>query len=119
MSRYTGFATSVRWFLAAAALGVGACGNSDNTSSAPDAVMMGPKTAEASAETKRVLGLTTGYKSWSKFAENQTPKPSVAHEGMFVVAYHNQVVAQALASKTLPLPDGSVIVKENMARPND
>ncbi len=39
---------------------------------------------------------------------------SEGHMGMFVLAFHNQVVGDAITAKTLPLPDGAVIVKEEM-----
>jgi hypothetical protein len=78
-----------------------------------------PKTAEPSAETKQVWSMLASYKTWPKFAENSTPKPSAMHENMFVVTYHNQIVGQAITSKKLPLPDGALIVKENFAKTTD
>ena len=38
---------------------------------------------------------------------------------MYVLAHHNDVVGQAIADKTLPLPDGSIIVKDNFAKADD
>jgi len=77
------------------------------------------QTAEPSATTKEVLGQIAGYQSWPKFTENATPKQSKGHMNMFVLAFHNDVVTGALEAKTLPLPDGSIIVKQNMAKATD
>ena len=81
--------------------------------------MPAPKTADPSSETRQVWALLANYKTWPKFAENPSPKRSATHENMFVVSYHNQAVAQAITSKTLPLPDGALIVKENYAKADD
>lgn len=70
--------------------------------------------ADPSAATAPVLAAAKGYTSWSKFAENQQPNKSEGHMGMMVLAFHNKVVGDAIAAKTLPLPDGAVIVKEEM-----
>jgi hypothetical protein len=35
-----------------------------------------------------------------------------------VLVFHNQVVSQAVARHTLPLPDGSLLVKENRLTPD-
>ncbi len=68
---------------------------------------------EPTADTKALLAKTSDYKTWTKFAENATPVASESHMKMFVVTYHNTVVGDAVTSKTLPLPDGAIIVKEN------
>lgn len=70
--------------------------------------------ADPSAATAPVLAAAKDYASWPKFAENQTPNKSEGHMGMMVLAFHNKVVGDAIAAKTLPLPDGAVIVKEEM-----
>jgi hypothetical protein len=70
--------------------------------------------ADPSAETTPVLAAAKGYASWSKFPEMQQPAKSEGHMGMFVLAFHNKVVGDAITAKTLPLPDGAVIVKEEM-----
>jgi len=54
-----------------------------------------------------------------KFADNAVPKQSASHMKMWVVTYHNDIVKTAMANKTLPLPDGAIIVKENMAKETD
>jgi len=38
---------------------------------------------------------------------------------MFVVTFHNDIVTQAITEKTLPLPDGAIIVKQNLAKATD
>jgi hypothetical protein len=96
----------------------GACSN-DSNNGAPPATPTPPRTAEPSSTTKAIWSQITSYKTWSKFAENTSPMKSASHENMFVLAYHNTVVAQAITTKTLPLPDGAVIVKENMAMATD
>ncbi len=70
--------------------------------------------ADPSAATAPVLAAAKGYTSWAKFAENQQPNKSEGHMGMFVLAFHNKVVGDAIAAKSLPLPDGALIVKEEM-----
>ena len=70
--------------------------------------------ADPSAETTPVLAAAQGYASWSKFPGVQQPTKSEGHMGMFVLAFHNKVVGDAITAKTLPLPDGAVIVKEEM-----
>ncbi len=66
-----------------------------------------------SAESQAVLAQTHGYETWPTFAENAAPMASKGHMNMYVVTYHNDVVANAVAAHTLPLPDGAVIVKQN------
>jgi hypothetical protein len=61
----------------------------------------------------------SGYQSWPTFTENSTPKQSASHMNMFVVTFHNDVVTQAISAKTLPLPDGAIIVKQNLAKATD
>ena len=70
--------------------------------------------ADPAADTAPALAAAQGYASWPKFAENQQPNKSEGHMGMFVLAFHNKVVGDAITAKTLPLPDGAVIVKEEM-----
>lgn len=70
--------------------------------------------ADPAAATAPVLAAANGYASWSKFPEMQSPARSEGHMGMFVLAFHNKVVGDAITAKTLPLPDGAVIVKEEM-----
>lgn len=94
----------------------GACSDDEKMGGTPPPA---PKTTDPSAETRALWSQMANYKSWTKFAENTTPKRSATHENMFVVTYHNQTVAQAITAKTLPLPDGSIIVKENMAQAAD
>ncbi len=73
------------------------------------------QTAEPSAESKALWAKIQGYSTWAKFTENQTPVPSKSHMDMFVVTYHNDVVADAVTNNTLPLPDGAILVKDNFA----
>ncbi len=70
--------------------------------------------ADPSADTVPVLAAAKGYTSWSKFPEMPAPTKSEGHMGMFVLGFHNQIVGDAIAAKTLPLPDGAVIVKQEM-----
>lgn len=83
----------------------------DSAGSDSTAPMMA--TVEPNTQTKALLAAIKDYKSWDKFAENATPKLSSSHMNMWVVTYHNSVVKTAIANKTLPLPDGSIIVKDN------
>lgn len=94
-----------------------ACGSDDESDSTD--MTPGPAMQQASAETQSVLALTAGYRSWSKFAENPALKPSPTHNNMQVISYYNDVVGQAIAAKTLPLPNGALIVKENWAAATD
>ena len=64
-------------------------------------------------EAKALLEKVKDYKSWPTFPDATAPKLSKGHGGLYVLAYHNDVVGQAVASHALPLPDGSIIVKEN------
>jgi hypothetical protein len=77
------------------------------------------KTVPPSPETQQLLGRISGYRTWMKFPENLTPKLSAQHGNMYVVAYHNDIVKQAMERKLLPLPDGALIVKDNLAMPSD
>ena len=70
--------------------------------------------AAPSPETQAVLDQIKDYATWPRFAENPTPAFSKGHMKMYVLAFHNDVVADAIASNTLPLPDGALIVKQNM-----
>ncbi len=74
--------------------------------------------AAPSADSQALLAKTSSYATWPKFSENATPRPSKAHMNMYVVTFHNDVVAAAIASHTLPLPDGAIIVKQNMMKPD-
>jgi hypothetical protein len=98
-----------------AVLGATACGSSGSTSS----TTMGPQTVAPSAASSALLAQISGYQSWPTFTENSTPKQSASHMNMFVVTYHNDVVTQAISGKTLPLPDGAIIVKQNLAKATD
>ena len=94
-------------------LGLTACGSDGG------ATPTGPQTAAPSAASSALLSQVTGYQSWPKFDENSTPTESQSHMKMFVVTFHNDVVTQAVAAKTLPLPDGALIVKQNLAKAAD
>ncbi len=95
-----------------------AAGGSDSASDddAGAAPMM-PATAEPSKAAARVLEDIADYSSWSKFYENPEIMESAGHAPggtpLFVLTYRNDIVAQAEVAGTLPLPDGSLIVKEN------
>jgi hypothetical protein len=80
---------------------------------------MMPPTVEPSADTKALLDAIKDHETWPKFDENSTPKLSKSHMNMWVVTYHNDVVTKAIADKTLPLPDGSILVKDNFAKQDD
>jgi len=85
------------------------------TADAPmgDTTMAMPPTQAPSADTKAILAKIKDYHTWPTFAENATPKLSQSHMKMWVVTYHNDVVTKAMAAKTLPLPDGAILVKDN------
>ncbi|MBT9555539.1 MAG: hypothetical protein IV100_05885 [Myxococcales bacterium] len=85
----------------------------------PGAEMPGMKTGEASADSKALFDAIDGYESWSKFTEMQTRQKSASHMGMWVMAYYNAPVQAAIDSGTLPLPVGSIIVKENFMGETD
>lgn len=100
---------------------VAACGGGKATTAKPGGMMdpngmmaMKMGMADPAAATAPVLAAANGYASWSKFPERQQPAKSQGHMGMFVLAFHNKVVGEAITAKTLPLPDGAVIVKEEM-----
>jgi hypothetical protein len=96
-------------------LGATACGSNGSTPS----TAMGPQTATPSAASSALLAGIAGYQNWPKFPENSTPKQSASHMNMFVVTFHNDVVTQAISAKTLPLPEGAIIVKQNLAKATD
>lgn len=79
-----------------------------------DAMDMKMGMAAPNAQSAAVLASAKDYASWPKFAEMPTTTLSEGHMNMFVLGYHNQVVTDAIASKTLPLPDGAIIVKQQM-----
>lgn len=70
--------------------------------------------ADPASATAPVLAAAKDYASWPTFPGKAAPSKSEGHMGMFVLAFHNQVVSDAIAAKTLPLPDGAVIVKREM-----
>jgi len=74
--------------------------------------------ADPAADTKTVLDAAKDYASWSKFSEMQQPMRSEGHMNMYVLGFHNQVVGDAIKSSTLPLPDGAIIVKQEMMKPD-
>jgi hypothetical protein len=92
------------------------CGSDDEDSSGGGGGTGGGmqmQTAEPSAESKALWTKIQGYSSWAKFSENQTPVASKSHMDMYVVTHHNDIVADAITNNTLPLPDGSILVKDN------
>lgn len=110
------------WILGTSVLLVAACGGSKPKSEGMGGDMgqgmggmkMEMGMADPAPDTKAVLDSVKDYTSWPKFAENQQPAKSEGHMGMHVLAFHNQVVGEAIKSKTLPLPDGALIVKQEM-----
>lgn len=72
--------------------------------------------ADPSPASQAILAAAKDYATWPKFAEAPTPKKSEGHMGMWVLPFHNQVVTDAIAKHTLPLPDGAVIVKQEMMK---
>lgn len=54
-----------------------------------------------------------GYREWPKLPGFERPTLSEGHGRQFVVGYTNEMAASALAERTLPLPDGSVVLLEN------
>lgn len=75
------------------------------------------KTVSPNATSARILREIRHYQRWPEFPENEKPKFSQAHTGLYVVTYHNAKVTQAMKRHTLPLPNGSIIVKENRPQP--
>jgi hypothetical protein len=65
-----------------------------------------------------VLAKTQGYARWPTFPENPQPTFSKQHFKMWVLAHYNEVVARAIQNKTLPLPEGATIVKDNFESAN-
>lgn len=100
-------------------LAASSCSDDEASPATPPGQTGAPVLAEASAATKQVLGLTSGYASWAKFPENETLKQSPTHKNMYVISYYNQTMGDAIASKKLPMPDGAIIVKENWAKTTD
>lgn len=74
--------------------------------------------ADPAADTQAILATVKGYESWPRFAEMQQPTRSEGHMNMYVLAFHNQVVADAIKAHTLPLPEGAIIVKQEMMKPD-
>lgn len=70
--------------------------------------------AAPSAASAAILDGLKDYASWPKFDEMPAPTKSEGHMNMFVLGFHNQVVTDAIAKGTVPLPDGAVIVKQQM-----
>jgi hypothetical protein len=103
---------------------IAACGSDDNgpgegaagsagSGGAGDPPEESPFTlGEPSSETREVLQEIVGYSSWSEFEATKARPVSEGHMNMFVQAYYNEVAGQAMQDGTLPLPDGSVLVKE-------
>jgi len=77
--------------------------------------MAAAEEAQPSEMTASILADIAGYRSWPRFKENRWPKKSAGHQGMYVLAHYNPKVGQAMAAGTKPLPEGSIIVKDNFA----
>lgn len=81
--------------------------------------MVAPETTEPSPDTQAIWTQIADYaKSWTVLGAS-TPAPSMSHANMYVVTYHNDVVGDAIANNTLPLPDGAILVKDNFMSPDD
>lgn len=76
-----------------------------------------PRAVPPAPETQQLLKRIEGYRAWRRFPANWEPRLSEGHGGVYVVAYHNDVVAQAMRDGRVPLPDGALIVKENRMQP--
>jgi hypothetical protein len=96
---------------------VGASSGATTTMTGGDATKAhggGPMQVKSpSPETAALLAKIQSYPSWPKFPENLQPTFSKQHNRMWVVAHYNDVVSRAIQEKTLPLPEGSIIVKDN------
>lgn len=77
------------------------------------------RTATPSPTSRDILERTVDYRQWPNFPENMKIERSKMHREMYVLAFHNDVVTQAMEKRTLPLPDGAIIVKENYAHASD
>jgi len=125
------------WMIGTLALALAACGGKSKASEGPkmdgdkmdgdkmggDKMGMGMDMkmgmADPAPATRAVLDSVKDYASWPKFTENETPNQSEGHMNMYVLAFHNQVVTDAIAAATLPLPDGAIIVKQEMMKADD
>lgn len=116
-ARFQGFMTITLALSIAASLS--ACGGSDNETTGGGGEGGAPTLFDPSPETQAVWTEIQGYASWPKFAGHETIAPSASHGNMHVLTYHNDVVSMAITNKTLPLPDGALVVKENYTNPDD
>jgi hypothetical protein len=99
--------------LALSSSAVAGCG-ADPKSSSSNA-----KTVEPTSETRAFMTAAADYETWENFPEQTAPKLSAGHGNMYVLAYYNQQVDASEQSGTLPLVDGSMIVKENFKAASD
>lgn len=100
------------WVALSSTFAVG-CGSSSSksTSTTP--------TVEPTADTQAFITAAQDYATWKNFPEQQTPKFSPGHGNMYVLAFYNAQVDTSEKSGTLPLIDGSIIVKENFKNATD
>jgi len=78
-----------------------------------------PATTAPNAESAALWTAIQDYHSWSTFTGTLKATLSAAHEDMWVVTYRNEIVAKAQQDKTLPLPEGAILVKDNLAGATD
>ncbi len=117
------------WLLGTTAMLLTACGGGGGGTKAKDpkegmgggmggmgAMTMGM--ADPAPDTQAILASVKGYESWPKFTEMQQPTRSEGHMNMYVLGFHNQVVADAITAHTLPLPEGAIIVKQERMKPD-
>jgi cytochrome c553 len=90
---------------------LGGCGSDSDGEPSPGGDM--PMVAEPSATTLEIWGDLQGYAAWAQFEETASRPQSATHDNMFVVTYYNEIADQAMQNGTLPLPPGSIFVKEN------
>jgi hypothetical protein len=95
----------------------------DGQENLPDEPYDGPEAVEPSRTALRVMDDVEDYEDWGTFVENPELRRSTGHapggKRAFVITFRNDVVAAAEVEATLPLPDGSMIVKENYASEAD
>lgn len=69
--------------------------------------------------TQEILEQARGYRSWQRFPRYaEEPVFSKGHEKTYVVAWYNDAAAPSAKASGQRFPDGSIIVKENRAKPD-
>lgn len=96
--------------LIAPALWIG-CSSDDGDGNEDTASMEGPRLTEGSTATQALLAQTEDYRTWARVDDGERIR-SEGHSDMFVATFYNDVIQTAAADGVMPLPDGSIFVKE-------